>query len=53
VWQKQQEKPYFLFLQQKNTPKKFQIKQRRGKKGTYFFFFACNNDGSLGKKKPT
>jgi hypothetical protein len=24
-------------LQQKNTPKKLQIKQRRGKKGTFFF----------------
>jgi hypothetical protein len=25
------------FFATKNTPKKFQIKQRRGKKGTFFF----------------
>jgi hypothetical protein len=30
-------KIFFSFLQQKNTPKKLQIKQRRGKKGTFFF----------------
>jgi hypothetical protein len=38
-------------LQQKNTPKKLQIKQKRGKKRTFFFFFDGNGDGSLQNKK--